>query len=236
MELHAAKLGFPLAQLQKCFQDAGISAPSGGDYMRMWTKVLVEDNPVDDDGRPYYVPPVYDRDSNPELRDSAQHFDAFYFVGPSDVHEFFMEGEALTMTAALETHFARKYATDPDFRDAFAKNGIAWGSSYRNAPNAAMQERLRLDWEAPRRDYIRFYSLRASVNFSLGSHDEWEIFRQINIRRRKALEVPNGDDLGVPEQLAGFFDQSQIDPGASEAALSRGYACIDDKSIGGKNK
>ncbi|MGA7927972.1 MAG: hypothetical protein WCA20_18530 [Candidatus Sulfotelmatobacter sp.] len=69
---------------------------------------------------------------------------------------------------------------------------------------------------------MRFYALRASVNFSLGGHDEWEIFRQINIKRRNDKSAD--DNVGIPDQLGGFFDQSQIDPGASEALLSRGYA------------
>lgn len=218
MELHAAKLGINLGELQQCFKDKGLHAPSGGDYMRMWTKVLVEDNPMDTDNRPYYDPPV----ANPSLPNSAQHFDAFYFIGPSDVQEFFAASANVTLSGAIETHFARKYATDPDFRDAFSVDGIAWGTDYRNSQNAQDQKTRRHNWETLRRDYLRFYAVRASVNFSLGSHDEWNIFRLINERRR--TQYGANDNRGIAEQLAGYFDGCQIDPAAAECGLSNGYA------------
>ena len=49
--------------------------------MRMWTKVLVEDDCN------YYF-----GDTNPnrkELKNTAQHVDAFYFMGPRDMNDFF---------------------------------------------------------------------------------------------------------------------------------------------------
>jgi hypothetical protein len=75
-----------------------------------------------------------------------------------------------------------------------------------------------------RTEFLRFYGLRASANFSLGSHDEWSIFRLINAGRRKKTAAPGmlGGDIG--EQLAGFFDRNQVDPASSEAPLSPGYA------------
>ncbi len=188
--------------------------PSGGDYMRMWTRVLVEDG-LFFDGLPS------------GLKNTGQHFDAFYFLGPKDVCDFFAKGGETTLTAGIEGHFAGKYATDVDFRDAYSSAVIAWRPGWRDDPKLSgadkkAQEDERRKWAELRRQFVRFYALRASINFSLGSHDEWEIFRQINILRRKALE--KGDNLGVAEQLGGFFDQSQVDPAAAEAPLSRGYA------------
>jgi hypothetical protein len=213
MEMHAIECDLDLTALR------AVSTPSGGDYMRMWTKVLVEDQ-----GYYSFKDPGAER---PELKNTGQHFDAFYFLGPKDVSDFFSKNRAFSLTAGIETHFARKFATDPDFRDNYSLAGLEWCRGWQQDAQLTgaekdAQSRLRDQWAELRRQYVRFYALRASVNFSLGSHDEWEIFRQINIHRRASLEKE--DNLGLPEQLAGFFDQSQIDPSASESDLSRGYA------------
>ena len=128
-----------------------------------------------------------------------------------------------------EGHFADEFATDADFRDSYSLSGLVWRLGWQDdaslsAADKLTQLNLRRQWRELRRQYLRFYALRASVNFSLGSHDEWEIFRQINLRRREKGVAANGDNAEVTEQLAGFFDQNQIDPGAAEAPTSRGYA------------
>jgi hypothetical protein len=188
MDQHAKQLGIDLETLRKMAQ------PSGGDYMRMWTKVLVENNEK----------PV----------NTGQYFDAFYFVGPTDVQSFFMKrGE--TLTAGIQAYFARKFATDADFRDYFSVTNIV---SEQNGPPTPLKKE---EWGQVRKDFLRYYSLRASVNFSLGSHDEWLIFHFLNKTRR---EMPGGD---LSEQIAGFFDGNQIDPASSEQVVSRGYSTQD---------
>jgi len=226
MGQHASTLGYDLAELRSLTPNDPISgrpAPFGGDYMRMWTKVLVEDR-VDP---PYHFT---SQGSGDALKNTAQHFDAFYFLGPSDVAAYFAASGGQTLTAAIEAHFARKFITDPDFCDSYSIAGIDWRRGWRDDIGLSDQAKqnqtdLRLKWGDLRRQYVRFYGLRASANFSLGSHDEWNILRQINRLRRQAVR-PNGkgDNIGIPEQLPGFFDGIQIDPGASEAELSRGYA------------
>jgi hypothetical protein len=210
MEVHAKTCDLNLRELR------AVSRPAGGDYMRMWTKVLVEDQ-------------VYDefREAPPKLQNSGQHFDAYYFLGPKDVSDFFSKSGATTLTAGIEAHFSRKFATDSDFHDNYTISGIVWSKDWQHDPALkpevkVKQTDLRKKWTELRRQYLRFYSLRASINFSLGSHDEWEIFRQINIQRRD--DASADDNVGIPDQLGGFFDQSQIDPSACEAKLSRGYA------------
>ena len=69
-----------------------------------------------------------------------------------------------------------------------------------------------------------FTHYRASANFSLGSHDEWSIFRLINEARRKKTSQPGMLDGDVGDQIAGYFDGNQVDPSSSEGKLSRGYA------------
>ena len=218
MQDHAAALEIDLSALEACYP-SNVHVPTGGDYMRMWTRVLVEDAPVDGSNppRPYFDPPASE---DPSFINAGQHFDAFYFIGPTDVHRFF-GGHDGTLSGAIETHFARKFDTDPDFRDAFTVDGLQWGAVNRGAQ--PQQMRLRRAWETMRRNYLRFYALRASANFSLGSHDEWNIFRRINEIRRG--RYGQGDARGIADQLAGYFDGRQIHPGASEAQLSNGYGC-----------
>lgn len=197
---HARKLDIDLVRLQ------GFTGPSGGDYMRMWTKVLVEDaESVVKFGLPF--------------TNSGQNFDAYYFIGPTDVQGFFCDtGEPLT--SGIQEYFARKFATDADFREHFSTPaGIEWGRGDQSG-----QDILRAKWELMRFRFLRFYALRAGVNFSLGSHDELAILRLLNEKRRSLTTGPDRKDGDVGEQIAGFFDGSQIDPASTETRLSRGYA------------
>jgi hypothetical protein len=173
------------------------SMPTGGDYMRMWTKVLVEDNG----------------------RNLGRNFDAFYFLGPQDVFAFFTGDSGQTLTAGIEIYFARKFATDASFRDAYSQPGAQWGQGHNGAPSKARDA-----WSVQRADFMRFYGLRASANFSLGSHDELAILRLLNSARRTASVTAQMLDGDVGDQIAAYFDGVQIDPASSEASVSRGYA------------
>lgn len=202
---HAAELGLNIEDL------LSLDRPSGGDYMRMWTTVLVENGAT-----------VGQRTfTNPGLLNSGQYFDGFYFIGPRDVQSFFLrEGE--TVTSGVQAYFARKDAMDPEFRGAYSIAGLQWGTAS-PPPN---QQVLLTSWENRRIDFLRYYGLRASANYSLGSHDELLIYKHINARRRLATTdaskfISDGD---VGEQLAGFFDGGQIDPGSTELGISRGYS------------
>lgn len=155
--------------------------PDGGDYMRMWTRVLVEDDDMN----------LGDR------------FSVYYFLGPSDVRDFFTLGGAIDLTTGVEEYFARKYCSDPMFHNYFSLDSDG---------NPLPIE----EWENRRKNFLRYYSVRASANFSSGSHDEWNILRILNQLRLKKL--------GIGSQIAGYFDGRQIDPGSSETAAFPGYA------------
>jgi len=200
MNRHAEDLHIDLARLRS------FSDPNGGDYMRMWTTVLVTNDE-------HIGPRVVTRD----YADTGQFFDAFYFIGPRDVQEFFGTDGA-TLTAGIQEYFSRKFATDPDFRDHFSVAGISWAQTQANSADMAAQQKLREDWENIRFNFLRYYAVRASVNFSLGSHDEWLIFKFLNDKRRS---IAGGDSS---DQIAGFFDGGQIDPASTETAVSRGYS------------
>jgi hypothetical protein len=110
-------------------------------------------------------------------------------------------------------------ATDAGFRDAFPDTGIVWGAG---APAGQLDPRD--VWSQKRADFLRFYGLRASASFSLGSHDEWAIVRLLNERRRAASVDASMVDGDTGDQIATFFDGKQISISATQATVSRGYA------------
>jgi len=70
--------------------------------------------------------------------------------------------------------------------------------------------------------FRNYYGLRASVSFSYGSHDEWNIIRGINQKRRDADEKS-----GLSTQLGVMFDGYPAAPALFEAPVAAGnsHAC-----------
>ena len=75
--------------------------------------------------------------------------------------------------------------------------------------------RLLLDQRA----FRNYYALRASVAFSLGAHDEWNIAKAINDRRRA-----RDPSIGIPGQLPILFDGHAVPPGTFESTVQAGDA------------
>ncbi|MCI0415618.1 hypothetical protein L0222_22820 [bacterium] len=175
--------------------------PTGGDYMRMWTKVLVEDVHArpDDSKRP------------PDIGDC---FSAYYFIGPTDVRDFFTKEGTISLTAGVEEYLARKINADPVFHEHFTYPLKDERDPTKQIPDEQQAE----EWERRRKDFFRYYTIRASINFSKGSHDEWEILRLVNNKRMAKLPEEFGS------LTVGYFDGRQIAPGAVEAKISKGYA------------
>jgi len=175
--------------------------PTGGDYMRMWTKVIVEDD--------------YFTRANIILPNTGNLFDAFYFIGPTDVQEFFLS-EARSLSQAVEIYFARKYAIDDEFKNDFdcvkANDGVCQLLDLSNPKEKAI-------WEQRRLDFFRYYAIKAGVNFSRGSHDEWNIVHLLNAKR-----LAHPDIYGPEDQIAVFFDGKQISPGSYPTPAWPGYA------------
>jgi hypothetical protein len=69
-------------------------------------------------------------------------------------------------------------------------------------------------------DFRNYYGLRASVSFSLGSHDEWNIIRAINEKRRASKDGDGG--FGVARQIAVLFNGIGIAPGLFDAPTQAG--------------
>jgi hypothetical protein len=69
-----------------------------------------------------------------------------------------------------------------------------------------------------KRLFRNYYALRASVSFSLGSHDEWNIARTVNEKRRHA------DPHGIARQWAIWFDGQPVSPSQYQTQAAPGYA------------
>ena len=121
----------------------------------------------------------------------GEDFDFFYFAGPTDFGKYF----ALTGQGdleRLEAWFDTRAAQDPAFKKAIDQGAIT------------------------RAGFRNYYGLRASVAYSYGSHDEWNIARLINARRRGAA------DFGIANQLAILFDGLPQTPGSYESPTAAG--------------
>src|SRR5262249_21795168 len=71
-----------------------------------------------------------------------------------------------------------------------------------------------------KREFRNYYGLRASVAASRGSHDEWNIVRLINERRRREQHRA---EFGMARQLAVLFDGRSLAPGPVETVTAPGY-------------
>lgn len=141
----------------------------------------------------------------------GEDFDFFYFAGPTDFSSYFLQpatdgkdpagsglGQFEDYLGKLGDFFERRVASDPAFKKAVEQGQIT------------------------KNGFRIYYGFRASVAFSYGSHDEWNIARLLNERRRGAA------DYGIANQLSIFFDGRPVDPGTFESAAAPGDAgrCI----------
>jgi len=122
----------------------------------------------------------------------GEDFDFFYFSGPTDfAHALGLTGEG--DLEKIDALFDQRYASDEKLREAVAKGSVT-KATFRN-----------------------YYGLKASVMFSYGSHDEWNILRLINVKRL------GGTQFGVANQIASFYDGRPTPPSAAEQPVSNGY-------------
>ena len=121
----------------------------------------------------------------------GEDFDFVYFVGPQDFARYFELDGTSDMTK-IDQFYDKRLKSDPEFEK--ATQGGLTRSAFRN-----------------------YYALKASSSFSRGSHDEWNIIRLINERRRA------DNRLGVANQLPVLFDGRAAPAAAMESPVSEGY-------------
>ena len=126
-----------------------------------------------------------------EGADGMGDFDAAYFAGPQDFARYFgFDGN--NDMAKLDAYFDKREKSDPDFAKA-VQNGLTKPA------------------------FRKYYALRASSNVSRGAHDEWNIFRLVNDKRRA------DGKFGTPAQIPIIFDGQPVAPPHHEAPVSDGY-------------
>ena len=126
-----------------------------------------------------------------EGTDGLGDFDFVFFAGPQDFARYFgFDGNA--DMGKLDVYFDKRVASDPEF-DKAVKGGLTKAA------------------------FRRYYALRASATVSRGAHDEWNIFRLINEKRRADSK------LGTTNQIPMVFDGRAATPPEAEAAVSEGY-------------
>ena len=123
--------------------------------------------------------------------DGLGDFDFVVFAGPQDFARYFAFDGSNDM-AKLDAYFDKREKSDAEFEKA-VKGGL----------NKAA--------------FRRYYGLRASASLSRGAHDEWNIFRLINEKRRADPK------LGTTNQIPMYFDGRAATPADAEAPVSEGY-------------
>jgi hypothetical protein len=124
-------------------------------------------------------------------KSQGEDFDFVYFVGPSDYAGFF----GLTGRGDMDkvaAYFDDRVQKDPDLKRA-VERGTVTATGFRN-----------------------YYALRAATSFSAGAHDEWNVIRAVNSRRR------DDPKLGVTNQLPVFFDGRAVGSAEAEQPVAAG--------------
>ena len=123
--------------------------------------------------------------------DGTGDFDFVYFAGPQDFARYFGFDGTNDM-GKLDAYFDKRVASDADFAKA-VQGGLT------------------------KANFRKYYALRASSAVSRGAHDEWNIFRMINEKRR------SDSKFGTPAQIPVMFDGQSVAPPQGESAVSDGY-------------
>ncbi len=121
----------------------------------------------------------------------GEDFDFVYFVGPQDFSRV-LGLDGISDMAKIDQYFERRLKSDPELEKA-AQAGLTKAA------------------------FRKYYALKASIAFSRGAHDEWNIIRIVNERRRSESR------FGIANQLPVLFDGRGAPPADSEAAVSDGY-------------
>lgn len=142
--------------------------------------------------------------------------DPWFLKGGTGADFMLMWTRTLEGLAGPDSDFDFIYFVGPsDFARYLKLNGTndlaAIGTFYDD--NAAADPKLKA---IPRNDFVKYYAFKASVAYSAGAHDEWNIARAINAKRRGENRL--GNQIGI------FFDGRAVEPSDYEAGVSDGSA------------
>jgi hypothetical protein len=139
----------------------------------------------------------------------GEDFDFFYFAGPTDFSRYFLQPEKDSQDHKGKQRRIDRNRVDDYLGklDDFFDNRVATNSEFKAAVDQG---------QVSKAGFRNYYGLRASVAFSYGSHDEWNIARLLNERRRGVAE------FGIANQLSIFFDGQPVNPGNFESATASG--------------
>jgi hypothetical protein len=124
---------------------------------------------------------------------TGEDFDFAYFAGPSDYAAYF----GLTGKGDMEriaAWFDERLAKDADLKRA-VERGTVSAAQFRN-----------------------YYGLKAGAAFSVGSHDEWNVMRAINAKRR------DDPKIGLVNQIPLMYDGRGLSAAEAEQAVATGNA------------
>ena len=124
--------------------------------------------------------------------DGMGDFDFVIFAGPQDFARYF-GFDGTNDLGKLDAYFDKRQKSNPGF-DKAVQSGSPTKAAFR-----------------------KYYGLRASSTVSRGAHDEWNIFRLINEKRRADPK------LGTGNQIPMLFDGRATAPPEAELAVSEGY-------------
>ena len=129
--------------------------------------------------------------------------DLVFFSGPRDFTSFF--GSTPTVFMALQRYADARSSSDASFRKKMEG-----------------QDKDQ-DGRTARDRFLQYYGTKASISFSAGAHDEWNIFVEINRRRRGAdtSDLSKRAD-GLADQIPAFFDGASMSPADMETNVAHG--------------
>ena len=127
------------------------------------------------------------------VKGMGEDFDFVYFVGPSDFGAYFGFNGAADMEK-VNTFYDERIKTDKGLQREVERGRVS-KTTFRN-----------------------YYGLKGSITVSNGAHEEWNIFRTLNERRRADKA------FGIGNQIPMLFDGAAVAPATAEIPNTPGIS------------
>lgn len=127
------------------------------------------------------------------VKGMGEDFDFVYFVGPSDFGAYFGFNGVADMEK-VNAFYDERIKTDKNLQREVERKRVS-KETFRN-----------------------YYGLKGSITVSNGAHEEWNIFRTLNERRRA------NKDFGIGNQIPMLFDGAAVAPALAEIPNTSGIS------------